>query len=172
MNAPLLKRYLPILLITAISILSFVDIVREYRSGESLSHLVFELIIAVIAISWFFYLLLNWRSAREELLIVRGDLAIKDEESRKWKEEYAKLTKGLSNSIDNQFSIWGLTPAEKDVGLLLLKGLSFKEISDLRNTSEKTTRQQATNIYQKAGLPGRAELSAWFLDDFLMGPTA
>ena len=57
--------------------------------------------------------------------------------------------------------------AEEEVGLLLLKGLSMKEIADLRGTSERTAREQAGAVYAKAGLSGRAELSAFFLEDLL-----
>jgi len=69
--------------------------------------------------------------------------------------------------IHNQFNEWSLTPSEKEVGMLLLKGLSFKEISAVRNTKEKTVRQQASILYSKANVEGRHEFSAWFLEDFI-----
>ena len=50
---------------------------------------------------------------------------------------------------------------------MLLKGLSLKEIASLRDTREKTVRQQASTIYGKSGLEGRHALAAWFLEDFL-----
>ncbi|MEY3046615.1 MAG: hypothetical protein RL242_3457, partial [Pseudomonadota bacterium] len=53
-------------------------------------------------------------------------------------------------------------------GLLLLKGLSFKEIAELRQTSERTVRQQAGEVYRKSGLGGRNELAAFFLEDLLL----
>ena len=56
--------------------------------------------------------------------------------------------------------------AERHVGLLILKGLTLKEIAALRLTSERTIRAQARSIYAKAG-PGRAALSAFFLGDLL-----
>jgi len=60
-----------------------------------------------------------------------------------------------------------LTPAEREVGLLLLKGLSHKEAAT-RATSETTIRQQALAIYRKSGLRNRSELSAFFLEDLLL----
>lgn len=39
-----------------------------------------------------------------------------------------------------------------------------------RGTSERTARQQALAVYRKAGLAGRAELSAFFLEDLLLPP--
>lgn len=50
----------------------------------------------------------------------------------------------------------------------ILKGLSSKEIAVVRQTSEKTLRQQASVIYQKSLLPERTELYACFLDDYLI----
>ena len=76
----------------------------------------------------------------------------------------------IRNSIDQQFSDWHLSHGEKDVALLLVKGLSMKEIAGLRQTQEKTVRQQASSIYRKSGLSGRQELSAFFLEDILSAP--
>lgn len=164
----MINRFAPILLISALSILAFFDVFREYSSGETTLHLVFEVIIAGLGTIWSFYLLLSWRNTSEELYQVKVALAQSDVETQKWREEYSKLLRGVASSIDQEFTRWGLTPAEKEVGIMLLKGMSFKDISDLRKTSEKTTRQQATYIYQKSNLPGRAELAAYFLDDFFI----
>jgi DNA-binding CsgD family transcriptional regulator len=62
---------------------------------------------------------------------------------------------------------WQLSAAEREVALLLLKGLSTKEIATVRATSERTAREQARAVYAKAGLAGRAALSAYFLEDLL-----
>ena len=37
----------------------------------------------------------------------------------------------------------------------------------VRGTAEKTIRQQASSIYQKANILGRHSFSAWFIEDFL-----
>ncbi|MBW2281204.1 MAG: response regulator transcription factor [Deltaproteobacteria bacterium] len=79
-----------------------------------------------------------------------------------------ELLKGLGDAIDAQFGRWKLTPAEREVALLMLKGLSHKEISAARESSERTVRQQARAIYAKANLSGRAALSAFFLEDLLL----
>lgn len=64
-----------------------------------------------------------------------------------------------------QFAEWGMTVAEREVGLLILKGLSHKEIARLRATTEATVRQQAQSIYRKSNLPGKTAFSAYFLED-------
>jgi DNA-binding NarL/FixJ family response regulator len=79
-----------------------------------------------------------------------------------------ELMKGLGTAIDAQFERWKLTAAEREVALLMLKGLSHKEIAAVRETSERTVRQQAQTIYGKANLSGRAALSAFFLEDLLL----
>ena len=87
-----------------------------------------------------------------------------------WRADLASHFQELGAAIQSQFVDWGFTRAEQDVGLLLLKGFSHKEIARLRNTSEATIRQQATALYQKAGLSGRAALSAYFLEELLLPP--
>jgi DNA-binding NarL/FixJ family response regulator len=60
--------------------------------------------------------------------------------------------------------------AELVVAPGLLRGLSHKEIALERDTSERSVRQQARAVYQKAGLAGRSALAAFFLDDVLLVP--
>lgn len=91
-------------------------------------------------------------------------------EAQRWRAEAQQALRGLAEAIDRQFGRWGLTGAEREVGFLLLKGLSLKEIADLRATSERTARDQARAIYRKAGVAGRSELSAFFLEDLLVAP--
>lgn len=76
-------------------------------------------------------------------------------------------TGALSGNIDEQFGQWGLTPAERDVGWLLVKGFAISEIANLRGTSEGTIKSQSNAIYRKAGVSGRAQLLASFVEDLL-----
>lgn len=64
-----------------------------------------------------------------------------------------------------EFDAWGLTNAEREVAMLLLKGLGHKQIAAQTNRSERTVRQHAVVVYNKAGLSSRAELAAFFLQD-------
>lgn len=73
----------------------------------------------------------------------------------------------LEDEIDQEFAKWGLTAAEREVALLMLKGFRHKEIAGLRATSERTVRQQAASVYRKAGVNGRAEFAAYFFEDRL-----
>jgi DNA-binding CsgD family transcriptional regulator len=94
-------------------------------------------------------------------------LAEAEEQSRLRGAETQDLLRGLSDQIDRQFEKWGLTAAEREIALLMLKGLRHKEIAGVRGTSERTVRQQALTIYKKAGLDGRTDLTAFFLEDLL-----
>ena len=89
-----------------------------------------------------------------------------------FKNESKKFIDGLSHQIDEQLSSWQLSKAEKDIALLILKGLSNREIGDVRSTSERTVRQQVTSIFQKANISSRLELSAFFLEDLLVSPSS
>ena len=62
---------------------------------------------------------------------------------------------------------WGLTPAEKDVALFAIKGLSTADIAVLRSTSEGTVKAQTNAIYRKAGVSGRPQLLSLFIDDLM-----
>jgi DNA-binding NarL/FixJ family response regulator len=95
----------------------------------------------------------------------------------RWRDEANRLLAGLGVAIEAQFERWGLTAAEKEVALLLLKGLGHKDAALVLDRSERTVRQHAIAVYRKSGLAGRAELSAFFLEDLLLptpesGPAA
>ena len=104
---------------------------------------------------------------REEQLTLMRDLEIARLQGQRWRNESRSLLNGLGAAIDAQFARWNFTEAEREVALLLLKGLSVKEISAVRATSERTIRAQSASLYAKAGLTGRAALSAFFLEDLL-----
>jgi DNA-binding CsgD family transcriptional regulator len=148
------------------------DLVEDYRSGTALLHLSTELGVFLVAIVGTGLLLRRFLTLQAEARLLARDLDAARGEARRWREETREYLDGLGVSIDNQFQRWKLTPAESEVGLLLLKGLSHKEIAQVRETSERTVRQQARALYLKAGLAGRSELSAFFLEDLLLPRSA
>ena len=107
---------------------------------------------------------LLWR----QLHTTRSDLTDARGEAEQWRRETQDLIRGLGAAIQKQFTTWQLTRAEAEVGLFLLKGLSHREIAQLRETSERTIREQARSVYRKASLSGRAALSAFFLEELLL----
>ncbi|WP_050928222.1 helix-turn-helix transcriptional regulator [Aestuariivita boseongensis] len=71
--------------------------------------------------------------------------------------------------LEESFTEWGLTPAERDVALFAIKGLTTQEIAQLRSTSEGTVKAQTAAIYRKAGVSGRPQLLSHFIEDLLDG---
>lgn len=70
--------------------------------------------------------------------------------------------------VEKQFDLWHLTPAEKDVAWLSLKGVDVAEIAALRNAANGTVRAQLARIYGKSGVTSRAQFASIFVDE-LMG---
>lgn len=156
------------LLFLAIAALIAVDVAADYGSGSSIEHLLTEGAVMAMSLAGALTLFRQLRSARLEAARLSVDLDAARREAARFREEASALLRGLGEAIDRQFARWELTPAEREVGLLLLKGLSHKEVADARSTSETTIRQQALAVYRKAGLRNRSELSAFFLEDLLL----
>lgn len=147
--------------------LAFMETVKsdEPFSLVELSTDLFEmalLALAVVATSYFAQEMREVRSERSELI---GKLSAARADGEKWRSTARVHIDGLSSAIRGQFADWRLTAGECDVAVLMLKGLSHKEIAALRNSSAATVRQQAAAVYGKSGLTSRAELAAYFLED-------
>lgn len=160
------------MLFLGIVLLIAIDLVEDWRRGSRSPHLELEAVVLVLAAVGLWLLrgrVLRERARAREL---RARLSEASAAAESWRRDNEALTAGLGRAIDLQFASWKLTAAEREVALLLLKGLSLREIATLRGTSERTVRQQSLAIYRKAGLTGRAELSAFFLEDLLSSPVS
>jgi len=150
-------------------VLIAVDLRGDYSDGVSLSHVFTEVIILVISLASIVYFgQLYYQFSQSKIKLLTKDLAVAHEQAQQWRAANHELIAGLAVQIRKQFDLWQLTPAESEVGMLMLKGLSHSEIANLRHASERTIRDQARAIYRKAGLTGRTELSAFFLEDLLL----
>jgi DNA-binding CsgD family transcriptional regulator/uncharacterized membrane protein len=157
----------------ALSLLIFVlitfDILGDYKDGVPWAHLLTEVLILMLSLSgvvyfgWFYY-----QFAQAKISLLTRDLAFANQQAQQWREANRELIAGLAVQIQKQFGAWQLTPAEAEVGLLMLKGFSHVEIAQLRKSSERTIRDQARAVYRKSGVAGRAELTAFFLEDLLL----
>ena len=156
-------------MIAGVSALMIVEIIEE--PGLTLTEILFELIeptLIVLTVSGVVYLLGRTKRQHQEQLALLQDIEVARSEGQRWRSDMRELLKGLSAAIDAQFDRWKLSQAEREIALLLLKGLTHKEIAVLRDTSERTIRQQSQSIYEKSNLSGRASLSAFFLEDLLL----
>jgi DNA-binding CsgD family transcriptional regulator len=128
---------------------------------------VLELLLTLSAAAGVTLLVGRLQRHHEERVALLRDLEAARADGEGWRREVQAHLDGLGAAIEKQLRAWRLTPAEGEVALLMLKGLSHKEIGTLRRTSEATVRQQARSIYEKSGLDGRASFCAFFLEDLL-----
>jgi DNA-binding CsgD family transcriptional regulator len=159
----------------AIALLAALDLASDLGDGTTVGHVVAEggvfldgLLGAVFMAQRLLRLVQSERAAREQALDLAERLAASQAEAARWRAEARDLLQGLGAALDRQFERWALSRAEKEVALLLLKGLSHKELAAVRSITEATARQQARAVYKKAGLSGRNDLAAFFLEDLLL----
>jgi DNA-binding CsgD family transcriptional regulator len=145
-----------------------VDIFTDSREGVILSHVLVEGSIGAAALFGVFYVLRGSVELQHRLEQEIKDFSEFKKQAEAFRSDSRKYVDGLSKAIDQQLTKWNLSVAEKEVAFLLLKGMSLKEVAQIRNTTEKTARVQSMAIYAKAGLAGRSELSAFFLEDLLL----
>ncbi len=164
------------LLFALLAILVVIDVITDLRDHTTLAHVLLELLVAAIAFVAAGAIAIRLRRSarraqqlREHAATLAVDLRVSREEAARWRRDAAVLIAGLGAAIEAQLTRWELSPAEREIALLLLKGLSHKEVAQVRSVSETTVRQQARSLYRKAGLSGRNDLAAFFLED-LLGP--
>lgn len=155
-------------LFSLIVVLSAADLRADHLEGASATHIALEVLIVVLACIGAGALFRQVNAARRESRALNVQLADTRRAAEHWRAESEELLAGLGVAIDRQFGEWHLTAAEREVGLLVLKGLSHKAAATVRGVSERTVREQARQLYRKAGLSGRADLSAYFLEDLLL----
>jgi DNA-binding CsgD family transcriptional regulator len=160
---------------TAMALLAALDLAADLREGTTVGHVLAEggvlavgMIGAALMATRLAGLLRRELAAREEAVTLAARLQATETEAAHWRAAARELLDGLGAALDRQFERWALSPAEKEVALLLLKGLSHKEIAEVRSITEATARQQARAVYKKAGLSGRNDLAAFFLEDLLL----
>ncbi len=174
-RSPTSSRLL-VALFLLMAVVAGIDLITDLQQSISMVHVLLELLMVAIGLLAASAIALRLRRATHDTHVLRAqaaglkeNLRASQEEAARWRGEAATFIAGLSTAIDAQFARWGLSPAEREIALLLLKGLSHKEVASVRSVSETTIRQQARSLYRKAGLSGRNELAAFFLED-LLGP--
>ncbi|MCB9664469.1 MAG: hypothetical protein H6732_10160 [Alphaproteobacteria bacterium] len=140
-------------LFAVVAALVGVDLLADAGRGTGGLHVAVEALAALLALAGAGWFARRYRLERAE--------------ASRWRARAEELLAGPGGRIERQLVAWALTPAEAEVALLMLKGLSFGEIAAVRDTGERTAREQARAVYRKAGVAGRAELAAWFLEELL-----
>lgn len=152
-----------------------VDLLLDQPATLLSWHVAFEVAMVLASLGFAATLFRGWRRTAGELGEARVSLAEAGEalaqrlaERDHWRRNAEVAIAGFSRAIDQQFEAWHLSPAERAVALLLLQGVGHKQAAARLDRSERTVRQHAVEVYRKAGLQGRAELAAFFLQDLIL----
>ena len=76
----------------------------------------------------------------------------------------------LQSVIESNFDAWNLTPAERDVAALMVKGLSIAEIAGVRGSADGTVKAHLNAIYRKSNARNRAEVLSHIMDTLIDKP--
>ncbi len=167
-----MKDILIAALLAVVMALNFLDVLYDLKMGAAVQHILGETAIVLASAMGFVYLLWERQRRIRQMKALSQTLSEADQQLKNITEDMRNARKRYGETIHQQFNDWSLTHSEQQVAMLMLKGLSLKEIATVRDTKEKTVRQQASGIYGKSGLDGRHALSAWFLEDFLASDAA
>ncbi len=129
--------------------------------------------LKVTMISWALYELVEVGAILGLILgtLVSAGIVARSLRRQRQVEQSLQMASGAFMEVLNaRFAEWRLSPAEKDVALFAIKGMSTAEIAELRETSPGTVKAQTNAIYRKAGVSGRTQLLSLFVDALIEGP--
>ena len=150
-----------------IIIFKLIDLSIDISSNVEPKHMFQEIMLIVVSLALFVYLMIDIhkRTTNEKLNLAQ--LKASKENIRLLNQQLEDSKVAFFSKIEEQFQKWGLTAAEKEVALFLVKGLSTSEIANIRDKSEKTISNQSSAIYKKADVTGSHELAALFFEMLL-----
>jgi DNA-binding CsgD family transcriptional regulator len=160
-------RGLVLLVLGAVVLGGALDLLMDAPQNWLSVHVVAEIVLMVVSTATGLLLWRAWDTATSARIATARSLTQVDEDRRLWRQRAEASRQGLRQAVDAQFETWGLTPTEREVALLLLKGTGHKQIAAATQRSASTVRQHAVAVYSKSGQDGRAELAAFFLEGLL-----
>lgn len=158
----------PVAVFVVLTIFLAGDLAADLVGGVGPTHLVLEICAVGVALLGIVGTAAQLRRALRHADLLQRDLQGTRVQLERSRSEAEALLRRVGKAIDGHFDSWALTGAEREIALLVLKGLSYKEVASARGTTERTVRHQALGVYRKAGVAGRAEMAAFFLRDMLM----
>ncbi|MGI2175415.1 helix-turn-helix transcriptional regulator [Shewanella ulleungensis] len=156
-----------IILLLLITLFKLFDIFADFQLDIPSWHIAQEAMLVLLTIAASIFLGYDLIRSSRQVKALKSKLKKANKEIDHMSSQMRSARQEYSVTIAAQFDAWQFTKSEQQVALLLLKGLSFKEIAEVRLTKEKTVRQQASTIYSKAQVDGRHTLCAWFMEDFI-----
>jgi DNA-binding CsgD family transcriptional regulator len=151
-----------VLLVVAIG--GAVDLALDRPSTWVSLHVLVELTLMTLSLAFSVTLWRAWHRTSRQLRRTERTLAASTAERDAWRKSAESTIADFSTAVERQLEAWNLTPAEREVALMLLKGYGHKQVAARTGRSERTVRQHAVSVYEKSGLGGRAELAAFFLE--------
>lgn len=98
---------------------------------------------------------------------IRAEMRRSLARSRIDREHLTAIRGDFDRLLQERFREWDLTPAERDVALLTIRGMKIAEIARIRHAHHGTVKSQLSTIYRKSGAATRTEFVARFIDEFL-----
>jgi DNA-binding CsgD family transcriptional regulator len=163
-----LKDLILIGMLVIVIVINTTDFLKDILHGDEWLHISLEVITVFLSLWGIVMLIQQINNRSQEISKLNKKIEKSEQDLALSHTKLKEIGREYSVYLHKQFEDWNLTPSEKDVALILLKGLSFKEMAEVRNTKEKTIRQQASTIYKKSNVAGRHEFSAWFFEDMLV----
>jgi len=161
------KEILLIIVLLIIVIGNFFDVIEDFDSTNTQFFFIIQILTIILSIGGMYLLLMVLFNSHREVSLLSNKISQVEKQHEESIQKIKTLAKAYNLQIIEQFKHWELSSKEQEIALQLLKGLSLKEIAELRFRSEKTVRQQASSIYRKSEVSGRNEFSAWFFEDLL-----
>lgn len=155
-----------ILLLVAVG--GAIDLVLDRPTTWLSLHVLVEVTLMVVSLTFSIVLWRAWNRTTRQLARAEQAIAASTAERDAWRKSAESALAGFSTAVERQFEKWGLTPVEREVAMLLLKGHGHKQVAAQTGRSERTVRQHAVSVYEKSGLGGRAELAAFFLEGLML----
>jgi len=128
-------------------------VLRDLFVGKELIHMLLEM-FAVITLAG-------------GLMVVREYIQTLIQRNQDFAVTLHTLKEDFHDLVEVKFGQWDLTAAERDVALLLLRGLTTADIADFRGTSVGTVKLQSHALMKKSGTTSRAEFMSMFLEEFM-----
>ena len=151
--------------------LSVVLVVQVLCAGFFVSQILASVFaIPLPPLSWTFIELIEIGAAVGLVLgVVVSVVALRQARRQAAKAEAAlkRTQTAFRDVLEELFTEWRLTPAERDIAIFAIKGFSTQEMARLRDVSEGTVKAQTAAIYRKAGVSGRPQFLSLFIDEFV-----
>ena len=143
LTGPLPPTLVGFLLIVVVG--GIVDLVFDKPTSVFSMHVAVELGMVLLSLSFAVLIFRRWRRSTVALRRTEATLAVttqalaeRQAERDAWRANAESALAGFGAAIDMQFGAWRLTPAEREVALLLLKGLGHKQVAAQLGRSART----------------------------------